>query len=149
MERYVKKFESFVNEINMSSSNVFSQFGSFDKFRHWMINNQNYETSDLIAVLVEDDFVEQEDGSYKKEYKLQSNVMKITPDKQSYNALAGMQMRKQFQNNEILFVLHWVSKDIADNMVEEIKRGGEEGQFMLKTLVGHFLEQNPRMKKGR
>lgn len=146
MERYVKRFESFVNEINMSSSNVFSQFGNFDKFRHWMINNPNYESSDLVAVLVEDDFVEQEDGSYKKEYGLQSNIMKITPDKQSYNALGGMQIRKQFQGTPITFVLHWVSKDLSDDMIDDIRRGGEEGRFMLKTLVDHFKEQNPRMR---
>lgn len=151
MERYVKKFESFVNEVNMSEQDIFSQFGNFDKFRHWMINHPHYEDSVLVAVLVGNDFVEQEDGSYKKEYELQSNIIEITPDKQSYSALQGIEIRKRFQNNghDMIFVLHWVTKDIADHMINDIRKGGEEGQFMLKTLVDHFLEQNPRMKRGR
>jgi len=148
MEKYVKKFKGFVNEMKIEDDDLLSKFSSFDKFRHWMINHPSYEDNDLLAVYVGDKFEEQEDGSYQKNYELLTNIMKITPDKGSFTNANMMKFRGKHQDAEGTMVLQWVDKDISDDMIDKIKAGGEEGDFMLKTLVNHFKEHSQK-RRGR
>ena len=104
MEKYVKKFENFVNEAK-ADDDLMNMFSSFDKFRHDLINHPSYQDSVLVAVYVGDKFVEKEDGSgYDKQYEPLTNIMKITPDKSSFTNVNMMQFRGKSQDAQGLMV---------------------------------------------
>lgn len=151
MNSRLKKYSNFINEVNIEDEDLLKSFSNFDKFRHMMINHPDYETSDLVAVYVGNKFTEDEDGRYIKLYEPLTNIMKITPDKESFTNVNMMQFRGKMQDSTGLMVIQWVSKDIADDMIDEIRDGweSEEGQFYLKTLVDHYKEHSLGKKRGR
>ena len=150
MRKYIKKFESFVNE--MVDDDMKGMFSNFDKFRHSIITHPDYESNVLVAVYVGDKFIENEEtGEYKKVYEPLTNIMKLTPDQSSFSNANGMQMRGQFQDNDGLMVVQWLDKSIADDMIDAIRNDweSEDGQFYLKTLVNHYKEHSLGQKPKR
>lgn len=134
----VKRFKSFVSENKIEDEDLLNNFNNFDKFRNSLINHDLYEDCDLIAVYVEDHFVEKENGNYIKSYKPLTNIMKITPDRKSFSNVNGMKFRGIIQNSNGLMVLQWIDKDVSDLMIDSIKKGDDESDFYIKTLVDHF-----------
>lgn len=149
MEKYVKKFENFINEAKVDDD-LMSMFSSFDKFRHSLINHRDYESSVLVAVYVGEEFKKDpKTGQYDMMYEPLTNIMKITPDKSSHTSLNMMALRGKTQDHTGLMVLQWIDKNMVDDMIEEIRKDwrSEEGQFYLKTIVNHYKEHS--LGKGR
>lgn len=138
----LKKFENFINEMNIEDEVLLNSFSNFDKFRHGLLNHKDYETCDLIAVYVGDKFIENDNGSYSKSYEPLTAILKITPDKSSFSNVNGMKFRGKTQDASGMMILQWVDKDISDSMIDSINKGDEDSDFYLSTLVNHYKQHS-------
>jgi len=146
----LKRFGNFINEMKIDDDELLKSFTNFDKFRHTLLNHPSAEDSTLVAVGVEEDFVEEEDGNYSKRYILQTNIMKITPDRSSFANVNGMKMRIQIQGGKSFLVIQWITNDIVDDMIDSIQNDDDDADFYLKTLVNHYREHTLGKKnRGR
>lgn len=134
--KYIK-----INEKSLSKG-IEDKFSTFDKFRHSIISDPDYEKYTYVAVYVENKFVENEDGSYTKEYNPLTAILEITPDRPSFTNINMMNFRGRHQNNEGIMIVQKVDKDVAEDMIESITNRDEMSQFYLKTLVDHYLKHN-------
>ena len=76
--------------------------------------NPLHETHDFYIFIGRDDFEEAENGMYKKILEIE-NMVKITPDVQSINAMNGLEMRVRFQQDSNLYHI-WLPKEIEEDV---------------------------------
>ena len=113
-------------------------FNDFDKFRDFLVNSPNSEDSNLImfAYIVKYDEDEETDKITKR-YELITNITILSPDKQSYTFAQGIKMRVMMAHREAKIITQWIDKDLAEDMVDSIKKGDEDSQFYLDTIIKH------------
>ena len=104
--------------------------------------NPNSKEHDLFAFVARYEFVEEENGRFKKVLGIEK-MIKINKDRQGMSNIQGLQARGQF-DNDLRYYQIWLPKDISD-MVEN--KGYEEIEsFILDAIADKLKIRQPRQQ---
>lgn len=94
--------------------------------------NPNKETHDFYLFVAKPEFIEEDDGRFRKILGIE-NMVRITPDQESLGNMKGMQMRAQFTQQTLYHI--WLPKEIR----EEVEGKGFESiePWLLELITKH------------
>jgi len=102
--------------------------------------NPNNKEHDLFAFVARTEFVEEDDGRFKKTLGIEK-MIKITRDRQGMSNIQGLQMRGNF-DPELKYYQIWLPKDISD-MVED--KGYQDIEpYILDAIADRLKIKQPR-----
>jgi len=108
-----------------------------------LAENPDNETHDFYIFLASEKFEEAENGLYKKTIAIE-NMVRITGDKQSVNAMQMLQMRARLQHDAILYHI-WLPKEIR----EDVEGKGSNIEPWLAELINKYKRRGDPTGEGR
>lgn len=118
--KHLKTFEDKLDDQEEILKDIFSK-------------NPIRKTHDFYMFIGRDDFKEDKDGLYKKSLEIE-RMIRITPDKESITASAGLEMRARFQHDSKLYHI-WLPKEIKKEV--DRKSSGDMEPWLVELINQH------------
>lgn len=104
---------------------------NLDLFQELYDENPLKDTHDFYVFIAKHDFKEVENGLYKKALVIE-NMVRITPDEKSINAINMLELRARFQQDSLYHI--WLPKEIRS----EVEGKGSNIESWLAELIDKY-----------